>query len=60
MFGANTNTLEAFLIGNKIKGPCWLEVKNPAVPQQKLSFCTIEVRHCIGSDRPSGPGCWPA
>ncbi|XP_043238456.1 DNA polymerase alpha catalytic subunit-like isoform X1 [Amphibalanus amphitrite] len=42
VFGANTSTLEAFLIGNKVKGPCWLEVKNPAIPQQKLSFCTIE------------------
>ena len=43
VFGANTNTLEAFLIGNKVKGPCWLEVKKPTIPQQKLSFCTIEV-----------------
>ncbi|XP_037088762.1 DNA polymerase alpha catalytic subunit-like [Pollicipes pollicipes] len=42
VFGTNTNTLEAFLIGNKVKGPCWLEVKKPTIPQQKLSFCTIE------------------
>lgn len=29
VFGTNTSSLELFLMNRKIKGPCWLEVKNP-------------------------------
>uniref|UniRef100_A0A4X2KS80 DNA polymerase n=1 Tax=Vombatus ursinus TaxID=29139 RepID=A0A4X2KS80_VOMUR len=30
-FGTNTSSLELFLMNRKIKGPCWLEIKNPLV-----------------------------
>lgn len=29
VFGTNTSSLEMFLMNRKIRGPCWLEVKNP-------------------------------
>ena len=29
VFGTNTSSLELFLMNRKIKGPCWLEVRNP-------------------------------
>ncbi|KAG7275052.1 hypothetical protein CRUP_001772, partial [Coryphaenoides rupestris] len=29
VFGANTSSLEHFLLSRKIKGPCWLDVKTP-------------------------------
>lgn len=38
VFGTNTSSLELFLMNRKIKGPCWLEVKNPR-KQNLLSEC---------------------
>lgn len=36
VFGTNTSGLELFLMNRKIKGPCWLEVKNPR--KENLTF----------------------
>ncbi|XP_063393555.1 DNA polymerase alpha catalytic subunit [Cydia fagiglandana] len=42
IFGANTSSLETFLLERKIKGPCWLEVRQPAAVQAKVSWCKLE------------------
>uniref|UniRef100_A0A8C4VNI1 DNA polymerase n=1 Tax=Gopherus evgoodei TaxID=1825980 RepID=A0A8C4VNI1_9SAUR len=36
VFGTNTSSLELLLMSRKIKGPSWLEIKNP------LSWCKVE------------------
>ncbi|XP_047392573.1 DNA polymerase alpha catalytic subunit isoform X2 [Sciurus carolinensis] len=43
VFGTNTSSLELFLMNRKIKGPCWLEVKNPQLLSQPISWCKFEV-----------------
>ncbi|XP_006921022.1 DNA polymerase alpha catalytic subunit [Pteropus alecto] len=42
VFGTNTSSLELFLMNRKIKGPCWLEVKNPQLSNQPFSWCKVE------------------
>ncbi|CAG4963801.1 unnamed protein product [Parnassius apollo] len=42
IFGINTSSLETFLLERKIKGPCWLEVKQPENVQAKVSWCKLE------------------
>ncbi|XP_053511751.1 DNA polymerase alpha catalytic subunit isoform X2 [Artibeus jamaicensis] len=42
VFGTNTSGLELFLMNRKIKGPCWLEVKNPQLINQPISWCKLE------------------
>ncbi|XP_066879086.1 DNA polymerase alpha catalytic subunit isoform X2 [Kogia breviceps] len=42
VFGTNTSSLELFLMNRKIKGPCWLEVKNPQLLNQPISWCKVE------------------
>lgn len=42
IFGSNTSSLETFLLERKIKGPCWLEVKQPENVQAKVSWCKLE------------------
>uniref|UniRef100_A0A8I3QPP2 DNA polymerase n=1 Tax=Canis lupus familiaris TaxID=9615 RepID=A0A8I3QPP2_CANLF len=42
VFGTNTSSLEMFLMNRKIKGPCWLEVKNPQLLNQPVSWCKVE------------------
>ncbi|XP_016064788.1 PREDICTED: DNA polymerase alpha catalytic subunit isoform X2 [Miniopterus natalensis] len=42
VFGTNTSSLELFLMNRKIKGPCWLEVKNPQLLSQPVSWCKVE------------------
>ncbi|XP_035429801.2 DNA polymerase alpha catalytic subunit [Spodoptera frugiperda] len=42
IFGANTSSLETFLLERKIKGPCWLEVKMPEQVTAKVSWCKLE------------------
>uniref|UniRef100_H0XAR0 DNA polymerase n=1 Tax=Otolemur garnettii TaxID=30611 RepID=H0XAR0_OTOGA len=42
VFGTNTSSLELFLMSRKIKGPCWLEVKNPQLLNQPISWCKVE------------------
>lgn len=31
IFGTNTSAFELFVIKRKIKGPCWLQIKDPEV-----------------------------
>ncbi|KAM5290959.1 DNA polymerase alpha catalytic subunit isoform 3-T3 [Glossophaga mutica] len=42
VFGTNTSGLELFLMNRKIKGPCWLEVRNPQLINQSISWCKVE------------------
>ncbi|KAM5221113.1 DNA polymerase alpha catalytic subunit [Ctenodactylus gundi] len=42
VFGTNTSSLELFLMNRRIKGPCWLEVKNPQLLNQPISWCKFE------------------
>ncbi|XP_074070326.1 DNA polymerase alpha catalytic subunit isoform X2 [Macrotis lagotis] len=42
VFGTNTSSLELFLMNRKIKGPCWLEIKNPQLLNQPISWCKVE------------------
>ncbi|XP_077199119.1 DNA polymerase alpha catalytic subunit isoform X2 [Paroedura picta] len=43
VFGTNTSSLELFLMNRKIKGPSWLEMKNPQLLNQTVSWCKVEV-----------------
>ncbi|XP_010146688.1 PREDICTED: DNA polymerase alpha catalytic subunit-like, partial [Eurypyga helias] len=42
VFGTNTSSLELLLMSRKIKGPCWLEIKNPQPSNQSFSWCKVE------------------
>ncbi|XP_029458947.1 DNA polymerase alpha catalytic subunit isoform X2 [Rhinatrema bivittatum] len=42
VFGTNTSSLELFLLSRKIKGPSWLEIKNPQLLSQPISWCKVE------------------
>eukprot|EP00112_Aurelia_sp_Birch-Aquarium-sp1_P010022 Seg2162.5 transcript_id=Seg2162.5/GoldUCD/mRNA.D3Y31 product="DNA polymerase alpha catalytic subunit" protein_id=Seg2162.5/GoldUCD/D3Y31 len=42
IFGTNTSSLELFLVGRKVKGPSWIDIKYPQVPKQLVSWCKIE------------------
>ncbi|CAG9782777.1 unnamed protein product [Diatraea saccharalis] len=42
IFGANTSSLETLLLERKIKGPCWLEIKQPENVVAKVSWCKLE------------------
>ncbi|XP_032865986.2 DNA polymerase alpha catalytic subunit isoform X2 [Tyto alba] len=42
IFGTNTSSLELLLMTRKIKGPCWLEIKNPQPSNQSVSWCKVE------------------
>ena len=44
VFGTNTSGLEVLLLDRKIKGPCWLEIKNPQTVNVQCSWCKLEVR----------------
>ncbi|KAJ8871338.1 hypothetical protein PR048_027655 [Dryococelus australis] len=43
VFGTTTSSLELLLLGRKIKGPCWLDVKAPQAVTNPLSWCKIEI-----------------
>ncbi|RIA89475.1 DNA polymerase family B-domain-containing protein [Glomus cerebriforme] len=45
-FGTNTSALELFTLKRKIKGPCWLEIKDADVVQTSkasISWCKLEL-----------------
>ncbi|XP_067848908.1 DNA polymerase alpha catalytic subunit isoform X2 [Heptranchias perlo] len=42
VFGTNTSSLELLLLNRKIKGPSWLEIKAPQIPNQPMSWCKVE------------------
>lgn len=43
IFGANTTSLERFLLDRKIKGPCWLSLKQFNVNAAPMSWCKVDV-----------------
>ncbi|XP_054830106.1 DNA polymerase alpha catalytic subunit [Eublepharis macularius] len=43
VFGTNSSCLELFLMSRKIKGPSWLEIKNPQLLNQAVSWCKVDV-----------------
>ncbi len=44
IFGTNASSLETFLLHRKIKGPCWLNIKDYKInPQPMFSWCKTEV-----------------
>ncbi|KAJ7319534.1 hypothetical protein JRQ81_019045 [Phrynocephalus forsythii] len=43
VFGTNSSSLELLLLSRKIKGPSWLEIKNPQPSAQSVSWCKVEV-----------------
>ncbi|CAL9733217.1 DNA polymerase alpha catalytic subunit A [Monosporozyma servazzii] len=44
VFGGSTNIFEAFVVQNKIMGPCWLEIKNGDFNGlTNASHCSVEV-----------------
>jgi DNA polymerase alpha subunit A len=43
VFGTNQTALENFLLEKRIKGPCWLNIKNPVKANPPVSWCKVEV-----------------
>jgi len=45
VFGTGTPLMENFLLEKKLKGPSWLQIRNPqqVEPGQQHSWCKIEV-----------------
>uniref|UniRef100_A0A803T2M0 DNA polymerase n=1 Tax=Anolis carolinensis TaxID=28377 RepID=A0A803T2M0_ANOCA len=43
VFGTNTSSLELLLMNRKMKGPGWLEIKNPQLLTQPVSWCKVEL-----------------
>ncbi|XP_017784640.1 PREDICTED: DNA polymerase alpha catalytic subunit isoform X2 [Nicrophorus vespilloides] len=43
IFGANSGFLEILLLDRKIKGPCWLSVKNADISMNPYTYSTIEM-----------------
>lgn len=43
IFGTNTSFLELLLLDQKIKGPCWLDIKIPQLSNNPMSWCKMEV-----------------
>jgi DNA polymerase alpha subunit A len=44
VFGTNTSFLELLLLDQKIKGPCWLDIKSPQLSSNPMSWCKLEVK----------------
>ncbi|KAJ3026454.1 UNVERIFIED_CONTAM: DNA-directed DNA polymerase alpha catalytic subunit pol1 [Siphonaria sp. JEL0065] len=44
IFGTNANALENFIIKRKIMGPCWLEIKSPALSRHNISWAKLEIQ----------------
>jgi len=42
VFGTNTTSLEHFLIKRKVKGPCWLAIRQPQAVRARKSWCVCE------------------
>ncbi|XP_054257765.1 DNA polymerase alpha catalytic subunit isoform X2 [Macrosteles quadrilineatus] len=43
VFGTNSSFLELLLLKRKIKGPCWLDLAEPTLATNPVSFCKVEV-----------------
>lgn len=46
IFGINSSYLEILLLECKIKGPCWLDVIQPEIVTNSISWCKLEV-NCL-------------
>ncbi|KAI8124623.1 DNA polymerase alpha catalytic subunit [Lucilia cuprina] len=64
IFGANTTSLESFLLDRKIKGPCWLNLKQykkNAAPMSwgKIDVTVSEPKHIVLAEnqKPQPPPC---
>lgn len=44
IFGTTVNALELLLIERKIKGPCWLDIKNISPTAGRVAWCPQIVR----------------
>ena len=44
VFGANQSSLEYLLLSCKIKGPSWLEIKDPSASSPPTSWCKFEAK----------------
>lgn len=44
IFGANQSSLEYLLLSCKIKGPAWLEIKDPSSASPPTSWCKFEAK----------------
>ncbi|XP_067669020.1 DNA polymerase alpha catalytic subunit-like [Haliotis asinina] len=42
VFGTNTSSLELLLLDRKMKGPTWLDLKTPQLPNPPISWCKVE------------------
>ncbi|KAH9514082.1 DNA polymerase alpha catalytic subunit, partial [Bulinus truncatus] len=42
IFGTNTSSLEHLLLNQKLKGPAWLDLKNPQIQTVSTSWCKLE------------------
>ncbi|CAF0773863.1 unnamed protein product [Adineta ricciae] len=53
IYGTNQTALEYILIDKKLKGPCWLNIKNCAPVKTRRSWCKLEydVDYYHGADR---------
>lgn len=43
LFGAGSSLIELVLVKRRLKGPCWMTLKNIEIPKNKLSHCKHEV-----------------
>ncbi|XP_067948026.1 DNA polymerase alpha catalytic subunit-like [Watersipora subatra] len=43
VFGTNKSSLELFLLEQKIKGPCWLDITQPKASPYSVSWCKYDV-----------------
>jgi len=43
VFGANSSSLENFLLKRDLMGPCWLELRDVALRSSSVSWCQYEV-----------------
>lgn len=44
VFGTTTSSLESLLIERNIKGPCWLDIKEPLPMENSFSWCKTQVQ----------------
>lgn len=50
VFGTNTSFLELLLLDQKIKGPCWLDIKSPQLSNNPMSWCKLEVKYIYNNN----------
>lgn len=43
IFGANTSPIESFILERKVKGPCWLEIKNYKIIESSSSWTKVQI-----------------